>query len=324
MNKRHLFVLIGILFCTTGLLAAEDTKESPWSFSITTDFAWYPKSDYVASDSTHFAPITGPYSGLQARTTLNASYKIPVLTSDSPLFSGNNITFTGSFEISPISLMPQLSVSFTPIAFLNFSAGSMAGSGWNMLGMQCLAQYKSVTGTYDDINAFSSWYLKQWANATFMFDVAALWPGEWHHIVTVATYEVDYITLTNTTSPIWEWQASKNFANGLQFYQSYVLGYQMPTMVSIVGIRAELTGHYNSSDYGSYADNFDGSYITKDISPLMQLTFSKKDSLYIMANFESRRSFAEEHTSTDEEPLLTCTGDEWFFNRVALSWTHTF
>lgn len=320
MNKKTILIAVSVL--AAGILFAQEN--SPWSFSAVTDFAWYPKSAYVAADASHFAPITGAYSGLQARTTLNASYEIPVLQSDSPFFSGNNITLTGSFEITPISLMPKLSVSFTPIAFLNFSAGADAGSGWDLISMQGIAQYNASTKAYDDLSPFSSWYLKGYANGTFMFDVAALWPGDWHHIVTVATYEVQYVTLTNTTSTCWEWQTSKNFANGLQFYQSYVLGYQMPTIVSIVGIRAELAGHYTASDYGKYAETYDGDFMTVDVSPLMQLKFSKHDSMYIMGNFETRRSFAQSHTTSDEELSLTCTGSEWFFNRVAFSWTHTF
>lgn len=323
MNKKLLLSFIVVL-AAAGILFAQEEKKSTVQFSTITDFAWYPKSAYISNSETHFAPITGLYSGLLGRVTLNASYKIPVLTSDNPLFSGNNITFTGNLEVTPISLMPQASISFTPIAFLNFSAGTNVGSGWNMLGMQCLAQYNSTTQSYDDIGAFSSWYLKEYANATFMFDVAALWPGEWHHIVTLATYEVDYIKLTNTTSSIWEWQTTKNCANGLQFYQSYVLGYQMPTVVSIIGVRAEFAGHYNANDYGVYADSFKGDFVTTDISPLMQLKFSDKSDMYIMFNFETRRSFAENHTKTDEEPLLICNGTEWFFNRIALSWTYKF
>ena len=325
MNKKLLFTLIFTLVAAAGAFAAEDESAEPsWKFTAVTDFAWYPKSAYVADTTSHFAPITGAYSGVQIRTTFNAAYKIPVLTSSGALFSGNNVTLTGSLELTPITLMPKVSISFTPIAFLNFSAGGMAGTGWDLIGMQAMSQYNSLSVAYDSLPAFSTWYFKGWANGTFMFDVAALWPGDWHHIVTVATYEVSYTTMTNETSAVWDWQTSKNSATGLQFYQSYVLGYQMPTIVSIVGVRAELAGHYDAGDYGVYANNLNGSFITMDVSPLMQLTFSKKDSMYIMFNFESRRGFAEVHTKTDEEPLLTYTGSEWFFNRVAFSWTHTF
>lgn len=320
MKKQ--FILVILIVAMGSLLFAEERQ--PLSFSIKTDFAWYPKSAYIADTGSHFAPITGLYSGLQARTTINASYRIPVLTSANPLFAGNNITFTGNFEITPITLMPKLSVTFTPIAFLTFSAGTMAGSGWDLIGMQAIAQYNVVDKKYDDLTPFRSWFLKEWASCTFMFDVAALWPGEWHHIVTVATYEVDYITLTNKSSTVWEWQTGKNYADGLMFYQLYILGYQMPKKVSLVGVMAEFTGHYNGADYGEYADSINGTFVTADISPLMNVAFTKKDSVIFMLNFESRRSFAEEHGSTNEEPLLTCTGSEWFFNRVALSWTHSF
>jgi hypothetical protein len=326
MKKHVILAALAVVFLS-GISPAEETKKAAFAFSAVTDFAWYQKSDYI-SGSTHYAPFTGWYDGIQAQTTLNASYKIPVtvplLPKSNPLFEGNNVTLAGALQISPVSIMPELSVSFTPAAFLSFSAGTRAGTGWEFPGSQGMAEYNAAEKKYDNLTPLKSWYVCGWVSGTFMFDTAALWPGDWHHIVMVANYEVNYKKLTGTESPVWDWQTTKNCADGWQYDQYYLLGYQMPSIVSLAGVSAELYGHYNAADYGEFADRFGGDFMTIEVCPLMQLTFSPHDSLFVIFNFKARRSFAETHAAENEEPLLTYTGREWYFQRIALRWTHTF
>ena len=124
-----LSILITTLFLALPLAAQEEesTKTSPWSFSVSTDFAYYPLSAPIVSENTHFSTFTGPYSGLEGRTTAHAYYTIPTPIGNNPLTAGDNITLEGYFELSPVSIKPGLSVSFTPIAFLVFNAGAEIG-----------------------------------------------------------------------------------------------------------------------------------------------------------------------------------------------------
>lgn len=325
MKRRVILIFFAALFAETAF--SQETGKSPLDLSMTTDFAWYTASAY-RSGNTHFAPVTGLYDGIQARTTVSASYRIPValpgLPEDSMLFRDNNVMFTGELELTPVSLMPKVSVSFTPVAFLTFSAGGMAGTGWELLGIQGMSEYNSAARKYDSLTPFKSWYLCGYANGTFMFDTAALWPGDWHHIIMVASYEIEYKTLTGTSSTVWDWQTTKNCADGWQYDQYYLLGYQMPGVVSLVGISAELYGHYNAADYGEIADTFGGDFMTVEICPLAQLTLSSRDTVFVMLNFKARRSFKENHTSEDDEPQLTYDGREWYFQYAGLRWKHTF
>jgi hypothetical protein len=325
--KRHVFLPLLPALLLSGIVFAQDAKKSPLELSLTTDFAWYTASSF-RSGADHFAPVTGFYDAIQVRTTLNGSYRIPVsipfLPETNMLFADNNVTFTGGLELTPVSFMPSLSVSFTPAAFIVFSAGGMAGTGWDLLGIQGMSEYNTSAREYENLAPFKSWYLCGWANGTFMFDTAALWPGDWHHIVMVASYDVEYKTLTGAKSTVWDWQTTKNCADGWQYDQYYLLGYQMPGVISLAGVSAELYGHYTAADYGEIADTFCGDFMTVEICPLMQLTLSKSDTLFVMLDFKARRSFKENHTSEDEEPLLTYTGREWYFQRAALRWKHTF
>ncbi|MFA6855737.1 MAG: hypothetical protein WCR31_00880 [Treponema sp.] len=325
--KRYTISVVLSAFLLAAAVSAQNAEKPPLDMSVTTDFAWYTASAYC-SGNTHYAPVTGAYDQIQARTTLSASYRIPVsiplLPEDNLLFKENNVTFTGEFELTPVSLMPKAAVSFSPAAFLVFSAGGMAGTGWDLSGIQGISGYNADTGKYDSLTPFKTWYLCGYVNGTFMFDTAALWPGEWHHIIMVANYEIEYKTLTGTSSTVWNWQTTRGCADGWQYDQYYLLGYQMPGVLSLAGVSAELYGHYNAADYGDIADSFSGDFMTVEISPLMQLTFSKRDTLSAMLNFKARRSFTESHTSEDEEPLLTYAGREWYFQRLGFRWKHTF
>ena len=206
MKKSALFFVLAFLGCSFF------AQENPLTFTLTTDLAYLPESKYRTGDS-HFSPIDGIYRSIKARANGAAAYKIPVLVNEAnPLFAGNNVTLTAGAELTPVSILPQVSVSFTPAAMVEFAAGGMAGTAWSFGDFQGIAEYTTSTdaqgkerGTYANLTAFRSWYLYGWARATVQFDAAALWPGEWHHIVAQARYTVGYETMTGTSADVWTW-----------------------------------------------------------------------------------------------------------------------
>lgn len=128
MKLKNLFACLIVFSLTFASLAAQKNKESPWTFSVSTDFAFYPKSDYI-SGGTHFAPITGPYSGVEGRVTGSAAYKINTPLGDNWLLNSANLVLKGNLELTPVSIRPGITATFTPLPFLVFSAGANAGTG---------------------------------------------------------------------------------------------------------------------------------------------------------------------------------------------------
>ncbi|MBQ2530373.1 MAG: hypothetical protein II547_08980 [Treponema sp.] len=292
-----------------------------WDFSATVDFAYYPKSDYIAGE-THFAPLTGPWSGIEGRITGKANYTIPTPLGENWLLNSANLVLQGNLEISPISIMPGVEVKFTPLPFLVFSAGAKAGTGWNLGTIQGMAEFNG-TDDFINITPFTAWFLKWFAQATFQFDTGAIWKGDWTHFQIMYSYQVYYEFLsTKDKGDVWLWQASNNKVNGLKNYQNLVLAYQMPLILSRVGVLAEWDGYYFSDSFTNPL--YKGDFCQVSISPMAQLSFTEKDTLSILLGFSSRRSFAESHDKSNTETLLTYSGYEWFFNRLALSYTHTF
>ena len=314
-------------------VVSDDTEvievvESPWSFNLGTDFAYYPDSEYVASSETHFASITGAYSGLEARTTAHAVYTIPCAFSDSPFFSGNTFKLDGYLEATPVSISPGAKVIFTPIAFLQLSAGANIATAWDFIGINGLAEYNQATDEYVAFDSFTAYY-KVWAQGMFQFDLAALVPGDWTHIVTMDSYLIYYEDITGGSDVAWKYQGVGERFSVPAYYSSLVVGYQTPVVpvLNTVAVQTELTGYLNTDTIGDYYDDWDPSFMKVSISPLAILNLSSKDSLVVLAGFSSRRTYTTEQTD-DEATDFTLTSvagsREWYFNRVALSWSHSF
>ena len=313
------------LIFTPQLFADESSEEkSPLGLKLTTDFAYYPKSDYIPG-GTHFAPITGPYSGLEARTTLNASYTLDTPLGENWLVKDANVVFAGALELSPISIRPKISVEFTPLPFLIFSAGASIGWGWNIGSIEGLCELNPLSYDYESLSTFSHPYYDFWAGATFQFDTGAIIPGDWTHVVILASYTATYSGLMGLDDySVYEWQCSKGKARGLSYEFQGVLGYQMPLPITLAGILFKMDAYYDGSIYGSFDDTFDGDFTEISISPLAKFKFGKKDGLTCLFDFSSRRSFETEFEKSGESLYINVTGREWFFKRIALSWSHRF
>ena len=323
MKTIHLLSCIAL--CSTAIFAENNSPAtSPLEYSLTTSAAYYPEVEHDRG-STHISGISGPYDGIEAVTEFDAIYTLPFLKGNDELTADNHLAFKLGLELSPITVAPVASVTFSPIAFLEFAVGGTAGSGWNAFDLfQGMAAYNATEPEYKDMTPFAHWYLYGWGSACLMFDLAALWEGDWHHVVATATYKAGYQKLTGTDSDVWLWQASDGLASDWVYEQEYFVGYQMPLKLSMIGVGTTLSGHYESSDFGDYSSNYKGDFMTIDIWPMAEITLDKKDKLYVLFDFQSRRSFREKYKGEEYEPLMTYSGREWIFYTLGIQWKHLF
>lgn len=322
MKKR----LFAALFAFSAFVYAESDKNISFEFSSVTDFAYYPKADYK-SGNTHFAPITGVYDGAELQETLKADCIIPVPFSDNFLFADNKLILEGALALTPVSVTPKAKISFTPVAFLNFSAGANISAAWKFLGIKSLACYDPTEGEYVQQTPFKTYRYLAWFCSTLMFDAAAIWPGDWHHIIAVASWEINYQGLLNAQDDdeLFKFHSDGGLSKGAGYESNYILGYQMPSKLSLVGVKLQFTGAL--SDYFSdsaYYSKFDGDFMSINIAGLANYDFDEKNSIVVLVEFGSRRSFAENHDDLEDEPLLTKKGREWYFRRIGCSFTHKF
>lgn len=301
-----------------------------WKFYEQTAGAYYFKSDYV-SGGDHFAPITGLFNSFELKTTFNAECSIPAPLGKHFLLKDSNVRIKTAFELCPVTVRPLVSVSFTPLPFLVFSTGASIGTGWSAFGFKGLCKLdengkiskKSIK--YENLTPFGNYYYDFWFSGLFQFDTGAIFPGDWTHAVMQASYTVSYVGVTGVDDgKIWLWQLVGNNCNGWRYTANFVLGYQMPLPLSMIAVNTDVYALFNSDDYGIYSSSYNGDFTNVTISPMLKFDFSKKDSLFVLFEFKKRRSFEEEHSESKEEIFLTYSGAEWFFNRIAFSWTHVF
>lgn len=322
MKKALVFMLLALV--SFGVCAEEGRE---LSFSVTSDFAYYPKSMFKAG-SAHFSPITHIYRTVAAQSLAQADYRLPVWNTKNPLFKSNNVVLSAGLGVTPCSVYPQVKATFTPVAFMNMYAGLKMGSGWNFGTVHGLARWDENgdggKGSYEPLDPFSALYVYGSIGMTWMFDTAAVWEGDWHHIVMLLNFELAYECLCGTDATIWEWETKKGLANGWISKQYFVFGYQMPIVVSMVAWQITLSGHLNGTDYDAWTKNYNGDYTLIDMGPAVQFSLGKRDEIFFVVSIRARRSFAESHDSYGEEPKLTYSGREWIFDYAAIRWKHTF
>lgn len=316
-------IFIAFMAISLVLFAVNAENFNHWEFSATTDFTYWPESKTIINNSsTHFAPITGFFSGVEGRVTGNANYVISTPLGKNWLLNSANLALGTSIELTPVSIKPGVSVTFTPLPFLVFSAGAQSGTGWTIAGLKGMATYDDSNDEYNSLSMFKKCFLKWWAQGTFQFDTGAIFPGDWTHVVMQYSYQVYYEGLSGINNQdIWMWQTSGNKVNGLKNYQNLILAYQMPLKLYRVGILAELDGYYKDNVYEK--TNYNGSFKEISISQLLQFKFNDKNSLSVLINFSSRRSFTTD-VIANTNVFNDFSSREWYFKRVAFSWTHNF
>ncbi len=335
MNKKRLLVL----FLMTGMFFSVFSNNAEnWDFSVVTEFAYNPKAEAIAgsTDSVHYAPLTGIYSALGARVVGMAQYTIPVPFSDHFLFSGNTLKFDTSFGISPVTANTSLGITFMPIAFLEINTGISVGSGWSLMGIPGLASWNSTDKQFNEF-VFNAACFETWIQGSFMFDLAALFPGDWNHIVTLNTFKAsyNYITKGGENGNPWIYQCGGEKGNPLMYqcggekynawsyYASFIFGYQMPLVLQTIGIQTELEGYFGNPSNDSFA-SINPEFMGIHIGPVAILEFNKQHSLTIQMRFSSRRAFAETIVTKDDYFNATYTGREFFFDRLGLQYTYNF
>lgn len=317
MKFNKLFMALGLV----ALISIPAIAEIPenLTFSMSVDLGYYTDSKMLYGTPTdHYAPITGPYSGVEGRVVGNVDYKIPTPFGEHWLLCDANVTLNGSLEVTPVTVKPGLKATLTPLPFLVFSAGAELGYGWDALGVCGMGIYNTETNKYESTDAL---FYKWWAQGTFQFDTGALIPGDWSHVVMMYTYQVYYEDFAGLKdSDIFCWQGSKTKVGELRNYQCGILAYQMPLVLYRVGAMIELDGLYVGVNL---PEKYDPDFMSISISPLAQFQITEKDTLNVLAGFSSRRclDYADENVA---DHLKESKSREWHFNRFALSYTHTF
>ncbi|MDR0587277.1 MAG: hypothetical protein LBG26_08565, partial [Treponema sp.] len=155
----------------------------------------------AASDSFEKEPAEESAAGISSDRAINVTvsslpeakigfvqgFTFPFLRGESFLTADNNIRTTLTAEVSPVSVDGIVEGILTPVAFLQIAAGFRIGSGWNIklfggdlygIGINRPGGKAETAGS-----AFDGVQWKAHFGGALQFDLAAVFPGDWHHVV---------------------------------------------------------------------------------------------------------------------------------------------
>lgn len=240
----------------------------------------------------------------EARFLLNEGFIFPFLQGSGPLTRDNNITAVLSTDVTPVSVNGSGEVNLTPVAFFFLSAGGRAGSGWNIpmgngIGINAPEDKNApVPGPgdpprkakiYGDV--FDGLLWSTWGAGTFQFDLAAVIPGDWNHVVFQSRQEFRYAAYTRAgTGDAWIFENDDGEnQNGWIYYASYVLGYRMPQspVLDTIAFMAEMEKNlYNTPGGDRWGDSL-GNWV---FSELFNFTITPRFSASLALQMRTRRN----------------------------------
>ena len=187
----------------------------------------------------------------EAKLGLSQSFTFPFLRGSSPLTSDNNINTVITAEVSPLTLDGIGEVNWTPAAFFVLSGGAMAGSGWSTslgdgIGLNKPIDVSAGKPRKASIEgkAFGGLVWAGWGAGTLQFDLGAVIPGDWTHVLFQIHQEFRYSAYTGAGSGepwVFENDEAEN-QNGWKYRAAYVLGYSLPRspVFDMIAFAAEL------------------------------------------------------------------------------------
>jgi hypothetical protein len=239
----------------------------------------------------------------EAKLGITRNYTFPLLRGEGALTENNNLNLALTAEVSPISLNGIAEAVFTPIAFLQAVAGTRIGSGWNIRlfgsDLHGIGVNRRGADRRPEIagDAFNGLIWNAYAGAVFQFDLAALIPGDWNHVV-FRTYHAGrysgYTAASNDESWYFENDDGQN-RNGFTYYGNYLLGYQMPgtkgsLFLNTVGLMAEMELYlYDTPNREAWGDHL----ARWTFGPIFNLTVTEKFSAAVIIQFRSRRNYIQ-------------------------------
>jgi hypothetical protein len=247
----------------------------------------------------------------EAKLGFNRHVTFPVLRGEGPLMEGNNLTTTLTAEISPVSLNGAAEAVITPIAFFQVVGGIKLGTGWNIelagnpayglginrpkQGNRALALNGGDRTSEIKGDPFDGlvWGLR--FGGVFQFDLAAIFPGDWHHIVFRTYHEWNYRGYTRANggeSWIFENDDGEN-RNGPNYYGNYLLGYRMPReplFLNTVGILVEMSQFFYDTPNGGYWGDDKSRWI---FSALFNFTITDRLGAALIIQTQTRRNYRD-------------------------------
>jgi hypothetical protein len=237
----------------------------------------------------------------EARLRLTHTVKVPFLRGENPLVSGNDIVFEFDGDLTPVSMDLRTEIVWTPIAFFQLVAVGQIGSGWNVYfepldwnlpGIGINRRNNDGTTSLDS-SPFDGLLWNAGAGGVFQFDLAAIFPGDWNHVVFRTYHEAFYAGYSRASkedSWYFEVDAGEN-RNGWNYSGNYLIGYQMPAILRMAALMAEIRTYlYDTPNRELWGDGL-GEWT---FSAIFNFKFSDQFDVTLIPQLRTQRSWTAE------------------------------
>lgn len=276
-------LFIGIVLCSFLFLPLTAHEESHKSQS-----SEHHSNKRVAYTTTINAIVTWPP---QALVGVTQNFKVPLMQFDNPLTKDNNINFKIGAELSPISFEGKFGIVWTPIAFLEFYTESRVGSGWNIKTLYGLALNKNNAGksNYIPLNFSKSIYSFSFGGA-FQFDLGAVIPNDWSHVVFRTDQAALYKAMSGVDSETsWLYQAdSGENRNGWKYQASYLIGYKMPIFLDLIAMKIDVEKKLFASPKGLDNKKWGENLFLTTFGPIINFNIKKDYNIMLLAQWQTK------------------------------------
>ncbi|WP_147624814.1 hypothetical protein [Treponema denticola] len=276
-------LFIGIVLCSFLFLPLTAHEESHKSQS-----SEHHSNKKVAYTTTINAIVTWPP---QALVGVTQNFKVPLMQFDNPLTKDNNINFKIGAELSPISFEGKFGIVWTPIAFLEFYTESRVGSGWNIKTLYGLALNKNNAGksNYIPLNFSKSIYSFSFGGA-FQFDLGAVIPNDWSHVVFRTDQAALYKAMSGVDSETsWLYQAdSGENRNGWKYQASHLIGYKMPIFLDLIAMKIDVEKKLFASPKGLDNKVWGENLFLTTFGPIINFNIKKDYNIMLLAQWQTK------------------------------------
>ena len=279
MAKENFTHLIIILFCACFFLQNICAQDSAGENKIESS------SELVLQISTQ----------PEVKLGFTQKFRFPFLQGESPFTKGNNINLDLSAEVSPVSLNGIVTAVWTPIAFFEFTAGGRIGTGWNveLFGSEVKGIGLNTDAGHDG-SAFDGMLWQARTGGAFQFDLAALFPGDWNHVVARSYHEINYSGYTRAKSgESWYYEDDDGEnCNGFNYYGNFLIGYQMPIFLNMAALLAEAGLYlYDTPNRSQWGDD----KIGWTFSGILNFAIVKQFDVTVITQFKTVRNYTDKN-----------------------------
>jgi hypothetical protein len=219
---------------------------------------YYP--GHTPADTSVFFQIAFPPG---AKLGITRHFLFPFMQGNSPLTEDNNIDISFTGEISPVSLNGFFTAVWTPTAFFKLITENRIGTGWNIklfdgdiYGIGINRDMGGKAG--HDGRSFDGVIWKTALGGTLQFDLAAIFPGEWNHIMALTYHEINYSGYT-CAQPGEAWYFENDDGenvNGFNYYGNFLIGHQMPSVLNLAALLTEAELYlYDTPNRSNWGDD---------------------------------------------------------------------